>query len=138
MNFVVYSVTLFGLAYAVGQSRITLGARSALSRLVSVKPHAAHCSCGLGHPYLPGRDFSSPMTKCGDYATDYFYPFKWPLLLAECPACLSFWVGLAVSVASPSLSRSVVPPYFATPIMFAFLSCGSSAIIGLLTRIMEP
>lgn len=57
-------------------------------------------------------------------------PFsKWPLTLIECPACMSFWIGLAVGIWYP-----VLPQH---PIMFALLSCGTSAFLGLVSGLME-
>lgn len=62
---------------------------------------------------------------------------RWPLALIECPACFSFWIGLFTAWMWPIHTINIVGSTFAHPLIFAFLSCGSSAIIGLFTGLME-
>lgn len=45
----------------------------------------------------------------------------WLLDLLECPACLSFWIGLAVAIGILGLRWLAIP--------FAFASCGISLIL---------
>lgn len=45
----------------------------------------------------------------------------WPLTLAECPACLSFWIGLAVALIFFHLEWLAIP--------FALVSCGISLVL---------
>lgn len=63
---------------------------------------------------------------------------KWPLELLECPACLSTWIGFFVGMYTPA-ARWIVGRNFGffDALIISMLSAGASAILGLLTGIME-
>ena len=104
----IYTVTVFGLAFIVGQSQISLPFRQWLS----------------------------------DTAFGKSTHGKWFLELVECPACLSTWLGGVFAWALPIDAASIFHLPFTIRIgigiaIVAAYSCGASAIIGLLTKLMS-
>lgn len=133
---VIYMLALLGACFIAGQSHITLRARRFLSRFVAVnKPPeigaAVHRCEWEPHPQFGAPRCDAHNAPSPHFAISYWYPFKWPLMLVECPACLSTWIGAAVAWWWPELAHAagglmggVVP--------FALFSCGSSAFLSFL------
>jgi len=55
--------------------------------------------------------------------------------LAECPACLGFWLGLILGIFFPSILSSFNGdlPNITIPIVLAFYTCGTGFLLGRLT-----
>ena len=82
----------------------------------------------IGHSgiTLKGRTW---LAKRSEYLTE----------LIECPACLSWWVGLLIGGFNPAYANSLIGCSEVTHIAataFALFSCGCSAIIGLATGLI--
>jgi hypothetical protein len=52
--------------------------------------------------------------------------------MAECPACLGFWLGLIAGTILPFITPIPVPTAL-SPFLFAFYTCGTGFLLGRLT-----
>lgn len=142
----IYMLAMLGTCFIAGQSHITLGVRKVLASMVVMGPSAAHsCLCGQRIKWHPQPNFGAPrgnhkelcnsMPTHGQWryyeAQSYWYLFKWPLMLVECPACLSTWIGAAVAWWWPELAHAA-GGLLGGVIPFALFSCGSSAFLSFL------
>lgn len=51
--------------------------------------------------------------------------------LFKCPPCLSFWIGMAMSVWVLSITRSLIAEWWMAMIVDAFITCATSWLIHL-------
>jgi hypothetical protein len=94
----VYAVAAFGFAFIVGHSRISLPARALMQT--------------VGERLLPIAAL----------------PFRFVLMLIECPACLGFWEGLAYALA--------FHPSWASWWELALFTSGSNFLLGRFSRLI--
>jgi len=60
--------------------------------------------------------------------------------MLECPACLSYWIGLFIGLSAPEYVNGLLGfnlPRFLAATAFAIFSSGSSAIIGLFSGLID-
>lgn len=143
MQFVLYALTLFGFCYIVGRSKITQGIRRRLARVCYFNALTClYCKSTNAEEKIGNSiDMQFVTFTCKDCklvsGNPAWYPFRWPITLAECPACLSTWIGFIFAFARPQVTMDLAGPYFANAFLFALLSCGSSAFLGFITGLME-
>lgn len=141
LNFILYAVSLFGFCYIIGLSKISAPIRNWLfKRVVATEVECKKCGGKIISVInVQNGSIYSCCEKCtsDSYTDAVWQPFKWPLQMLECPACLSTWVGAFIGLFVPRFAVLVCGIHFGRWYMFALLSAGSSAIIGLLTGVME-
>jgi len=122
---IVYTVAMFGLAYIVGHSAISLPFRTWLGGT----PPKESLNVGLNgtaNPMItPGK--AGALGPLGDFLC----------ALIECPACFGFWCGLLlgfVGLIFPPAELELV--HHTWPVMLGCYTAGSNFALSRLTRLI--
>jgi hypothetical protein len=154
MSVLTYCVGLFGLAYILGHSRISLPFRQALADwsedrymcpycgLIPVRrweSHPVDAPPGVPQTFeprcptcnrtpVPNDVTMRPRTWTG------VHPMMWAVTLLECPACLGTWVGFSVGIIGLG---ATITPALSHPLSLAAFSAGSNALLGFWSGLMQ-
>lgn len=123
MFLIIYFLAAFGFAFIVGFAKISVPFRQWLHDAVRFEKEPG---------FLNSTEVRRPLWGLQ----------IWLLALLECPACLGFWIGVAVGCAERSLGVIAAFGLSSWPVWLAvlFLALATSAsnfIIGALTRLIE-
>ena len=90
----------------------------------------------FGCAYVLGHSVASRRVREILWAAGAIAPmWRWLVMLIECPACLGFWIGWAVWIATLSL-WPIEPPWYLAGTAGAFYTAGSNFLLGRLTGLM--
>lgn len=144
-----YVVAAFGIAYIVGHATITFPIRSLLWRFHLWFGECTTCKGAASGFVIPANEqglvFLYRCKRCGavSHPLSKIQVFRVLIELAECPACLGFWIGLSVGVAAVLVDWTIpfmnwLGPKWLDPLWLAIFTSGANFILGRLTGLIPP
>lgn len=128
MILILYVLASFGAAFALGYSKISLPIRNYLNHISSLDWIALDRSPPAN---LADSKHIVAVPKIVKFAS------IWLLSLLECPACLSFWFGIAASFTPIADTLPISAPFSLILPLLGFANMGAVLALGMLTGLIK-